>query len=137
MQRVVHVLLGAERESSFDAILAGDIVRKKKPAPDIYNLALRQLNVSAGDCLVVEDSRNGLLAARAAGIRCLITTNAYTIDEDFSEAARVVPELGDPPAESVNLDDLVRLAKGNDQSPTVSEIKNSEAFNGQVGAGRY
>jgi dihydroxyacetone kinase phosphoprotein-dependent L subunit len=77
-------------------VFAGDIVPHKKPAPDIYLLALRELGVSAADAVVVEDSRNGLLAAAGAGIACLVTVNAFTADEDFSEAALVVSSLGDP-----------------------------------------
>ena len=45
----------------------------------------------------MEDSRNGLLAAHSAGMNCIITTSTYTTEEDFSEADRVVPALGDDP----------------------------------------
>ena len=77
-------------------VFAGDIVPRKKPAPDIYELALRELGVAAADAVVVEDSRNGLLAAAGAGIACLVTVNDFTAGEDFSEAALVVSSLGDP-----------------------------------------
>jgi len=77
-------------------VFAGDIVPHKKPAPDIYLLALRDLGVPATAAVVVEDSRNGLLAATGAGIACLITVNDFTADEDFSAAALVVSALGDP-----------------------------------------
>ena len=77
-------------------VFAGDIVPHKKPAPDIYALALRELGVAAAEAVVVEDSRNGLLAATGAGIACLITVNDFTEGEDFSEAALVVSSLGDP-----------------------------------------
>ncbi|OYX62525.1 MAG: hypothetical protein B7Y88_14215 [Sphingomonadales bacterium 32-64-17] len=90
-------LFGAERKAAFEFVHAGDVVAKKKPDPEIYNLALETLGLPASDCVVVEDSRNGLLAATGAGIPTLITTSTYTKEEDFSEAARVVPELGDDP----------------------------------------
>jgi dihydroxyacetone kinase phosphoprotein-dependent L subunit len=80
-------------------VFAGDIVPRKKPAPDIYVLALRELGVAAADAVVVEDSRNGLLAATGAGIACLVTVNDFTAGEDFSEAALVVTSLGDPGAD--------------------------------------
>jgi beta-phosphoglucomutase-like phosphatase (HAD superfamily) len=48
---------------------------------------------------VIEDSRNGLLAAKAAGMRCLVTKSCYTQHEDFSEADGVVSSLGDPGGE--------------------------------------
>lgn len=77
-------------------VFAGDIVPAKKPDPAIYRLTADRLGLDPGDTLVVEDSRNGLLAATGAGLRCLVTVNGYTRDEDFGEAALVVSELGDP-----------------------------------------
>ena len=78
------------------SVFAGDVVPRKKPAPDIYLLALQSLGVPPGSAVVVEDSRNGLLAATGAGITCVVTVNDFTKDEDFSEAALVVSSLGDP-----------------------------------------
>ena len=103
-------LLGPERKASFDFVHAGDCVPKKKPAPDIYLLALETLGLPAQQCMVIEDSRNGLLAARGAGLPTLITTSTYTVDEDFTGAAKVVPELGDEPTVNVTLADLGELA---------------------------
>jgi len=94
---VVERLLGAERKSHFAAILAGDVVSKKKPDPEIYNLVLQRLQLDPRQCIVIEDSSNGLLAAKAAGMCCVVTTNGYTEDEDFTQADLVVPELGDAP----------------------------------------
>ena len=99
----------------------GDIVPAKKPAPDVYLLAVDKLGLDKRDTLVVEDSRNGLLAATAAGLPCIVTVNGYTRDEDMTEAVLVVSELGDPdgapievladradihPGDLVTLDDL-------------------------------
>lgn len=80
-------------------VFAGDIVPHKKPAPDIYLLALDRLRRAGGQVVVVEDSRNGLLAATGAGLACVITVNDFTAAEDFSEAALVVTSLGDPGGE--------------------------------------
>jgi HAD superfamily hydrolase (TIGR01509 family) len=102
-------LFGAERRNWFEIVLAGDIVKKKKPDPEIYALAKERLGLEGKDCVVIEDSRNGLLAALGAGMPTLITTSTYTKDEDFTGAARVVPELGDPPTVLVALADLQRL----------------------------
>jgi HAD superfamily hydrolase (TIGR01509 family) len=99
-------LLGRTRKAWFEIVLAGDIVKKKKPDPEIYNLAKQKLGLECSDCVVVEDSRNGLLASLGAGMPTLITTSTYTKDEDFKGAARVVPELGDPPKVLVTLKDL-------------------------------
>jgi HAD superfamily hydrolase (TIGR01509 family) len=102
-------------------VFAGDVVPAKKPDPAIYLLALERLGADPGDTLVVEDSRNGLLAATGAGLPCLVTVNGYTREERFDEAVLVVSELGDPgrppiqvladrahvePHEYVTLDDL-------------------------------
>lgn len=100
---VVERLLGPERKARFDAILAGDVVSRKKPDPEIYKLALQRLALQADECVVVEDSRNGLLAAKAAEMYCVVTTNGYTKDEDFTEADLVVHELGEPPNVEVTI----------------------------------
>jgi len=106
-EAAVHAILeyavGAERASRFALVLAGDVVEHKKPAPDIYLLALERLAVPPAEVLVVEDSRNGLLAATAAGLRCLMTVNGYTEDEDSSEAILVVSSLGDPDGEKATV----------------------------------
>jgi HAD superfamily hydrolase (TIGR01509 family) len=103
-------LLGPERKEWFEIVLAGDIVKKKKPDPEIYVLAKERLGLDGRDCVVIEDSRNGLIAARGAGMPTLITTSTYTRDEDFTGAAKVVPELGDPPNVLVTLKDLQNIA---------------------------
>jgi beta-phosphoglucomutase-like phosphatase (HAD superfamily) len=77
-------------------VFAGDIVPKKKPAPDIYQYALRELGVPADGSIAIEDSRNGLLAAAAAGIRTVVTTSYFTSTENFDEAVLVLDSLGEP-----------------------------------------
>src|SRR5690606_5381416 len=106
-------LFGQDRKAKFDFVHAGDVVAKKKPAPDIYLLALETLALPPQDCVVIEDSRNGLLAATGAGLPTLITTSTYTVDEDFTGAVKVVPELGDEPNVNVRLADLGELAAAN------------------------
>ena len=76
-------------------VFAGDVVPAKKPDPAIYQLAIRTLELDPADTLVVEDSRNGLLAAVGAGLPCLVTVSGYTEQESFEEAVLVVSELGD------------------------------------------
>jgi HAD superfamily hydrolase (TIGR01509 family) len=84
-------------------VLAGDVVPAKKPAPDIYLLALERLDAAPRECIVIEDSRNGLLAAVAAGLATVVTVNGYTRDEDFSPAALVVSSLGEPDGEPIEI----------------------------------
>jgi HAD superfamily hydrolase (TIGR01509 family) len=92
---VLQVAAGPENARRFAAVLAGDVVSRKKPAADIYELALERLGADPGRTLVIEDSRNGLEAAVGAGLTCVITVNGYTEAENFDEAALVVSDLGD------------------------------------------
>jgi HAD superfamily hydrolase (TIGR01509 family) len=80
----------------FELIAAGDAVPNLKPAPDVYFYALARMGLSADRCLAVEDSENGLRAARGAGVATLVTVNAYTQSQDFSGALLVVDQLGEP-----------------------------------------
>jgi HAD superfamily hydrolase (TIGR01509 family) len=93
---VTQGMLGDVR---FNFVLAGDVVKRKKPDPEIYLLALEKSGLRAAECLVVEDSRNGVNAAKAAGMNVLATTNPYTENEDLSQADIVVSCLGDPDGE--------------------------------------
>jgi HAD superfamily hydrolase (TIGR01509 family) len=95
VRQVVLITLGHPiREEVL--VLAGDIVSAKKPDPEIYLLALELLEVDAAEAVAVEDSRNGLLAATAAGPACVVTVSEYTAGEDFDEARLVLTSLGDP-----------------------------------------
>ena len=87
--------LGPDGSAWFEVIGAGDIVPRKKPAPDIYHYVLRQLGLEAAACVAFEDSANGLLAARGAGLETIITRNGYTEADDFDGAALVLDRLGD------------------------------------------
>ena len=104
---VAEVLLGTERKACFSEILAGDVVSKKKPDPEIYNLASERLSLEPSECVVIEDTRVGLLAAKSAGMHCVITTNGYSKDEDFTEADLVVSELGETPNVQVTLETIL------------------------------
>jgi HAD superfamily hydrolase (TIGR01509 family) len=99
VRAILEQAVGADRAGRFDVVLAGDVVPNKKPAPDIYLLAIERLRSSPPDTLVIEDSRNGLLAASAAGLRCVMTVNAYTEEEENREAILVISSLGDPGGE--------------------------------------
>ena len=85
--------LGDGGRQLFEVICAGDSVPNKKPAPDVYLKTLEDLDLPAASCVAIEDSRNGLLSAVAAGITTIVTPGIYTSGEDFGEAARVVEDL--------------------------------------------
>ena len=99
---LLGVTLGGSRD--FEVICAGDSVANKKPAPDVYDLAMKKLGLAARQCVAIEDSRNGLLAAVAAGIPTVVTPGIYTAGHDFSEAALVVDDLA-----ACNFEEIYRL----------------------------
>ena len=99
VESVLAHVVGKENAKRFSLLLAGDVVKAKKPDPEIYRMAARELQVSPAQCVVVEDSRNGLLSAVGAEMKCVVTINDYTREEDFSEAAIVLTCLGDPGGE--------------------------------------
>jgi len=82
-EKVVDSVVGQERLSQLDVIIAGDDVSNKKPHPEIYNVAAQRLGLASDACVVVEDSIVGLRAAKAAGMKCVITYTPQTVAEDF------------------------------------------------------
>jgi HAD superfamily hydrolase (TIGR01509 family) len=86
---------GIELASFFEAMVSGVEVARGKPAPDIFVETARRLRVAPAGCLVVEDSRNGLLAAKAAGMRCAVVPCAATRHQDLSEADHRLLALAD------------------------------------------
>ncbi len=66
---------------SFDAVVTGDDVQRKKPAPDVFLIAAARIGLSAADCLVIEDAVSGVLAAKAAGAQCLGITSSFSQEQ--------------------------------------------------------
>ncbi len=95
IEALLQSAYGSEGPGIFEVICAGDSVPRKKPATDIYLLALEMLDVPAKDCVAIEDSRNGLLSSSGAGIPTVVTPSIYTDDQRFDEAALVTDELSD------------------------------------------
>jgi beta-phosphoglucomutase-like phosphatase (HAD superfamily) len=93
---LLHTALGPRSIEMFSVVACGDQVRRKKPAPDIYELALRKLGVPKDRVVAFEDSLNGLHAAVAASLWTVITPTCWTEGGDFSAAGLVLPRLGDP-----------------------------------------
>ncbi|MGE0218308.1 HAD-IA family hydrolase [Mycolicibacterium sp.] len=112
---VLEHVMGAELAARF-TVFAGDDVRAKKPAPDIYLLALQRLQLAAHQAVVVEDSAIGVRAALAAGPQVIATTSAYTADEDLSGACIVVSSLGEPGGEPL------RVGKNDTDTPIVDHV---------------
>jgi HAD superfamily hydrolase (TIGR01509 family) len=95
VRAVLEHVVGADRAARF-AVLAGDVVERKKPDPGIYLLTLERTGTDPGAAIVIEDSRPGLLAAVGAGLRCVVTVNDYTRDAAMDGALLVVTGLGEP-----------------------------------------
>ena len=93
IDELLSVALDRNWRKLFAAVVAGDDVARKKPAPDVYLEVLARLGCPASDCLAIEDSANGLKAAASAGISVLINRSEYFRDDDFTGALAIVDEL--------------------------------------------
>ncbi len=80
----------------FEYIVSGEMPKNGKPAPDIFLLAARYFNIPPDNCLVIEDSRNGVLAAKSAGMTCFGYINKGSGNQDLSKADQIIDELNDP-----------------------------------------
>lgn len=122
----VHPLLdrlfGAER---FETIVTRAQAPELKPDPSAHRLALARLGLPPSAAQAIEDSRNGLRAAKSAGLACVVVVNDYTVDQDFAGADLVLDGFGGPedaatvlsdphglePPGRLDLDTLRRLAR--------------------------
>ncbi|MCB6177798.1 HAD-IA family hydrolase [Rhodobacter sp. Har01] len=94
VEALAACLWGKPAGQVFDVIAAGDVVKAKKPAPDIYLFALEHLALPAAQALAFEDTWNGLHSAKGAGLKVVATPSVYSAGEDFAAAHRVLPDLG-------------------------------------------
>lgn len=90
-------------KGEIDLLVCADEVARKKPAPDLYLRALSLLRKSAPACIALEDSANGLRAARAAGLATIVTPSRWTMAQDFAGADLLRPDL-----EAIGLEDVRR-----------------------------
>jgi HAD superfamily hydrolase (TIGR01509 family) len=77
----------------FAVLQTADGLERGKPDPEIYLIACRRLGLPPGECVVLEDARNGVLAGKAAGCPVIAVPSDYTRGQDFSEADWVEPDL--------------------------------------------
>lgn len=100
IEPLLRCIFGREALHWFSAIATGDMVRHKKPAPDVYEVALELLKLDAAFAMAIEDSAIGVQAAKAAGLYTVATPNSWTESQDFSSADLVLVSLADaePPA---------------------------------------
>ena len=95
VERLLRHTLG---DVDWDVIVTGDDVTNRKPDPEVFTTAMHELDEKAGDVVVIEDSVEGLEAARAAGLRCVVVVNGYTVDHDLAGADLVLDGFGEPGA---------------------------------------
>ncbi len=95
----VEALLDAHPEALprawFATLVCGEDTSRKKPDPEVYTKALERLGVAPGRALAVEDSRNGVLAAKAAGLAVVAIPSLYTLGDDFTGADRLLASAGE------------------------------------------
>jgi HAD superfamily hydrolase (TIGR01509 family) len=89
LEVLLNSTLGDGALDRFGVVICGEDVARKKPDPEAYALALERVRLPPDACVAIEDSRNGLLAARGAGLRTVIVRGLYTRQENFAEAAAV------------------------------------------------
>ncbi|HEV2439184.1 MAG TPA: HAD-IA family hydrolase [bacterium] len=99
--RVRELLERLGLAGKLDAVAGGDEVARAKPAPDVYRLAARRLEVPEPACVALEDSESGVRAAKAAGMRCIAVPSELTRGMDFSAADLVVGSLLDVRVETI------------------------------------
>ena len=96
VETLLNNALGAGAIDRFGTVVTCDIVTDKKPSPVVYQYALAELGLIPAECLAIEDTTNGNRAALATGLKTVITTHAFTVNEDFSGASLVLDQLGEP-----------------------------------------
>ena len=94
-EALLAAAFGTAAADWFSAIVTGEDVSWKKPDPAAYLQVLHRLGLTPSECVAFEDSRNGLLAANAAGLPVVLTPSLYTEDEDHREGDCVVSDLGE------------------------------------------
>ncbi len=118
--------LSVDAEDWFEVIAAGDMVAAKKPAPDIYLLAMKELGLTPENCMAFEDSEQGVRAVLASGLKALVVTvNDYTRDQDLSGGALVLDQLGEA-------DNPCRVIKGDLQGATMLGVPELRRLHNRV-----
>ncbi|MCK4544997.1 HAD family phosphatase [candidate division WOR-3 bacterium] len=91
-------------KSFFDVIVCGDEVYNGKPAPDIFLLTVERLQVKPEECIVIEDSCNGVKASNSANIKCVGFLNTHSGDQDLSNAEKIIKDFS-----NINLEILKEI----------------------------
>lgn len=98
IEALLRANLGSESPAWFRVLADGDHIAQRKPAPDIFRLALERLDLPAANCVAFDDTSAGVAAASAAGIFTVGLPNAWTVGQSMRGAQLVLDELGEPEA---------------------------------------
>jgi HAD superfamily hydrolase (TIGR01509 family) len=93
VEALVAATFGRPAASLFEVIVAGEDVTRKKPDPEVYLIASQRLGLPAAACIAFEDSAPGLAAARAAGLRTVVSPSLYCNGFDMADATWAVGSL--------------------------------------------
>ncbi|MBI2654281.1 HAD family phosphatase [Candidatus Woesearchaeota archaeon] len=94
-QIIKKILKNLKIEKFFSVVVSSEDVVKSKPNPDILLFTKRKLGLKKDELIVIEDSRNGIIAAKRAKIKCIAIPNKYTKNEDFSSADYITKSMID------------------------------------------
>lgn len=95
MKNVKLILSKLEVEHYFSVIVSGEMPERGKPAPDIFLMAASKAKTDPKNCIVIEDSTNGIIAAKAAGMKCVGYINEGSGKQDLSKADLIISNLLD------------------------------------------
>ncbi|MCC6982507.1 MAG: HAD family hydrolase [Bauldia sp.] len=95
---LIEHMLPPDLRDAFEILGTAEEAPVKKPAPDVFHYVLQAMSLDPADALAIEDSRNGLLATTAAGLRTLVTVSDYAVGQDFTGALAILDGLGEPDA---------------------------------------
>ncbi|KHD37606.1 phosphatase [Clostridium acetobutylicum] len=90
MRVIKYIINNFELEKQFNELVTGDYVERSKPNPDIFLYAAKKLEVLPEQCVVIEDSHNGVLAAKNAGMKCIGFKNPNSGNQDLSKADTII-----------------------------------------------
>jgi HAD superfamily hydrolase (TIGR01509 family) len=94
---IAHAKTGLTKYLDF--VITHEDYEHSKPHPEPYLTALKRYGLRPQDCVAIEDSERGLVAARAAGLECLVVLSEWTKSGDFREARRVLKSVREVPGE--------------------------------------
>jgi len=92
---LIAAAFGGAAAAPAAVLVCADQVARKKPAPDIYELLIATLRVPAAACAAFEDSQNGVLAAKGAGLYTVAAPSRWTSSQDLSGADLLLPSLAE------------------------------------------